>query len=279
MTLRAKTFGLAGLLALVAAAVVVWLVTDGEPGSGADVGKVAADAKVAQRADPKRSHQRPSSGGKSPPRSQQKGSASIDFPGHGHPALIVKEHATVPLRTSPAGKLVKSESWQTEFGSRRAFSVVQTDGKWAGVPTPRLPNGQLGWVRIDPRRVRAYSTPYEISVDVSAREASLYKGDQVMDSFPVTVGAPGADTPTGRFAVTDTFIGNLNPAYGCCALALTATQPNVPSGWIGGTRIAIHGTAGPLGVAASHGCVRAADADVRKLVNTVPIGTPVVIHE
>jgi len=193
--------------------------------------------------------------------------------------LIVKEHATVPLRTSPAGKLVKSESWQTEFGSRRAFSVVQTDGRWAGVPTPRLPNGQLGWVRIDPRRVRAYSTPYEISVDVSAREASLYKRDHVMDSFPVTVGVPGADTPTGRFAVTDTFIGNLNPAYGCCALALTATQPNVPSGWIGGTRIAIHGTTGPLGVAASHGCVRAADPNVRKLVNTVPIGTPVVVHE
>ena len=97
-----------------------------------------------------------------------------------------------------------------------------------------------------------------IVVDVSDRSAELLEGDKVERRFAVTVGAPGSDTPLGRFAVTDTFRGDLNPAYGCCALALSATQPNLPSGWLGGSRIAIHGTTGPLGIAASHGCVRAA---------------------
>jgi lipoprotein-anchoring transpeptidase ErfK/SrfK len=93
------------------------------------------------------------------------------------------------------------------------------------------------------------------------------------------VGAPDSSTPTGRFAITDTFRGNLNPAYGCCALAITARQPNLPSGWMGGNRIAIHGTLGPLGAAVSHGCVRAADDDVNALVNRTPLGSPVFIRQ
>ncbi len=42
--------------------------------------------------------------------------------------------------------------------------------------------------------------------------------------------------------------------------------------------IAIHGTYGPLGVAASHGCVRAADATVSELMKRVPLGAPVFIR-
>ena len=101
----------------------------------------------------------------------------------------------------------------------------------------------------------------------------------MLRSFTVTVGAPGTSTPTGRFAVTDTFRGNLNPAYGCCAVATTARQLNLPSGWLGGDRIAIHGTSGPLGVAASNGCVRAADEDVSALVDRVQLGSPVIIRQ
>jgi lipoprotein-anchoring transpeptidase ErfK/SrfK len=96
----------------------------------------------------------------------------------------------------------------------------------------------------------------------------------------VTVGAPGTDTPTGRFAVTDEFHGTLDrAAYGCCALALTARQPHIPSGWLGGDRIAIHGTPGPVGEALSHGCIRALDPDVYALWKTVPLGAPVVIRQ
>ncbi|MET0927105.1 MAG: L,D-transpeptidase [Solirubrobacterales bacterium] len=53
----------------------------------------------------------------------------------------------------------------------------------------------------------------------------------------------------------------------------------MPSGWLGGNRIAIHGTSGPLGIAASHGCVRAADDEVAALIDKVPLGTPVFIRQ
>ena len=116
-------------------------------------------------------------------------------------------------------------------------------------------------------------------VDLSARQAELLRGGRVVRSFAVTVGAPGTETPTGRFATTDEFVGTLDrAAYGCCAIALTARQPKLPTGWLGGDRIAIHGTMGALGEALSHGCIRATDADVQALQKALPLGAPVVVQ-
>jgi lipoprotein-anchoring transpeptidase ErfK/SrfK len=99
----------------------------------------------------------------------------------------------------------------------------------------------------------------------------------VVRSFDVTIGAAGSSTPPGRFAVTDLIVGGLNPVYGCCAIALSAHQPNLPEGWIGGDRIAIHGTTGPIGSASSGGCLRAEDDDARALTEKLSLGTPVFI--
>jgi hypothetical protein len=196
----------------------------------------------------------------------------------GQSIVWLKRHASIPIRTKPGGRVIKRLSWRTQFGSRTVLAVFSHRGRWAGVPTPLLPDGQLGWVRLDPSRLRSSWTGYVVDIELSSFRAQLRYRGRVLRSFPVTVGAPASPTPTGRFAITDTFRGNLNPAYGCCALATTATQGSLPSGWLGGSRIAIHGTYGPLGVAESHGCVRAANDDVNALVNRVPLGTPVVIH-
>ena len=206
-------------------------------------------------------------------------------PGHrlalfhkGHPMIAVKKGAQVALRASPGGKLIRNIGWRTEWGSPVVLSVFRTKGRWAGVPTPYTANDELAWVKLDDRSLRAEWTPYSIVINLSQHEGEMLRGTHVERSFLVTIGAPGSETPTGRFAITDTFIGGLDPAYGCCALATTATQ-HLLSGWLGGNRIAIHGTTGALGLALSHGCVRAANPDVRALVNHVPTGAPVVITQ
>jgi lipoprotein-anchoring transpeptidase ErfK/SrfK len=97
----------------------------------------------------------------------------------------------------------------------------------------------------------------------------------------VTVGRPGSTTPTGRFSVTDKLGGpGLSPYYGCCVLALSGTQPNLPAGWSGGDRLAIHGTNDPgsIGTASSAGCLRGGDSDLKRLMRQVPLGTPVEIR-
>jgi hypothetical protein len=204
---------------------------------------------------------------------------TLATPADAYPVIWVRAGHEVEIRTEPGGgKLVTRVGRQTEFGSPSVFGVVAQRGNWAGVSTQLLPNGQTGWIKLDAKRLEGGWTRYSIVVDVSDRGAVLLEGGKAKLTFPVTVGYPGADTPIGRFAITDTFTGLDSAAYGCCALALSATQPNLPSGWLGGRRIAIHGTTGPLGIAASHGCVRAADANVAKLVRTVPLGTPVFIR-
>jgi hypothetical protein len=259
------------LAGAVAVALVVWLVVRGSDDSAA-VEDTVATATATGRPDATAA---PDAAG-----SKQERALSLDVPHGAYPVIWVRQGEEVELRTQPGGGggLVKRVGRRTEFGSPTVFGVVREAGEWAGVTTADMPNGQLGWVHLDARRLDGGWTTRSIVVDVSDRTAQLRKGDQVQRSFAVTVGMPGADTPTGRFAVTDTFRGDLNPAYGCCAVALSATQPHVPSGWLGGTRIAIHGTVGPLGVAASHGCVRAANEDVNALVNQVPLGTPVFIR-
>lgn len=213
-----------------------------------------------------------------PPAPQR--SRALDPPANTFAAIWVRSGHEVEMRTEPGGgEVVARVGRRTGFGSPSVFSVVEHRGRWAGVTTERLANGTLGWIRVDPKRVDAGWTSEQIVVDLSERRGELIRDGEAKLSFPVTVGAPGSPTPTGRFAVTDTFTGLRSSAYGCCALALSATQPSLPSGWLGGDRIAIHGTSGPLGEALSHGCVRAADADVRRLIREVPLGAPVVIRD
>jgi L,D-transpeptidase catalytic domain len=203
---------------------------------------------------------------------------SLARPPGAYAAVWVRAGERVEMRTEPGGgKVIARVGRRTDFGSPSVFGVVQRRGDWVGVSTERLPNGRLGWIRLDPDRVDGGWTRDSVVIDLSAYRAELRRGDRVVASFAVTIGAPGSPTPTGRFAVTDTFTDLDSDAYGCCALALSATQASLPSGWLGGNRIAIHGTSGPLGIAASHGCVRAADDEVRRLVRTVPLGTPVFI--
>jgi lipoprotein-anchoring transpeptidase ErfK/SrfK len=97
-------------------------------------------------------------------------------------------------------------------------------------------------------------------------------------TIPVGIGASGSPTPTGRFAIAEKVTGAFGPAYGCCILALTARQPHLPPGWNTHLTyyVAIHAGWGQ-GSAVSAGCLHATEADVRYLMRTVPLGTPVQI--
>ncbi len=117
-----------------------------------------------------------------------------------------------------------------------------------------------------------------IVIDLSEMRAELTRKGEVERRWTVGIGGPGTPTPTGHFSITDEIEGGLNPVYGCCAIALSATQPNLPPGWSGGNRIAIHGTSEPLGAANSTGCIHSSDADLQALIEQVPLGTPVTIR-
>jgi hypothetical protein len=183
------------------------------------------------------------------------------------------------LRSRPGGTVVARLGSSTEFGSPLRLGVVKQRGNWLGVVSTRLPNGRLGWVRT--KEVRLSTTDISLTLDLSKRRLVLKRGDRVVRNMVVGIGRPSSPTPRGRFAVTDKLSGyRYSPVYGCCIVALSAHQPNLPAGWPGGDRIAVHGTNNPasIGVPSSAGCPHAGYADMQALMRRVPLGAPVFVR-
>jgi hypothetical protein len=201
------------------------------------------------------------------------------------PAHLIAEvrpgHA-LALRSHPFGPVLARVGSRTPFGSQRALGVVATrHGRWLAVTDAAVGNNRIVWVDAKSGGLRYTRTLLELDVDLSSRSLIVRRNGSAVRRLSIGVGRAGSPTPTGTFAVTDKLNGGAyNAAYGCCILSLSATQPNLPAGWSGGNRIAIHGTlsASDFGRAVSAGCVHASDLDLRYLMRTVPLGTPVVIR-
>lgn len=202
--------------------------------------------------------------------------ASADARSGDRVARIVRRTA---LRAAPGGRAVAKISAHTEWGTPRYLPVVRRRGAWLGVIATERPNARLGWVHADATTPAVARS--RITVDLSQRRLWLLDDrGRTLLRIPVAVGTAATPTPVGRYAVTDGLRAAPGSPYGCCILALSGHQPNVPQGWTGGDRLAIHGTDDPasIGRAASHGCLRADDRDLRRLMRRVGLGTLVEIR-
>jgi hypothetical protein len=181
------------------------------------------------------------------------------------------------LRESPEGRVLTTVGSRTEFGSPQTFSVAYVKGPWLAVRSTALGNRRLGWVRV--QRVRLLNRTMRLEVDLSERELVVHDVG-ISRRMQVAIGAPDTPTPPGTFYVTDKLRGaDFGAYYGCCILALSGRQPHLPQGWSGGDRLAIHGSLTPTwGLAVSNGCLHADEADLRYLMQNVPLGTTVHIH-
>lgn len=196
----------------------------------------------------------------------------------GQPIAVLKR--ATALRATPAGRRITKVKLKTEFGTPTVLAAIAEKGNWLKVMATQLPNGRTAWIPTSAAR-QILSSPYRVTADLSRRTVTVRQGDRVVRRFPVAIGKPATPTPTGRYAVTDKldFVGG-SSAYGCCALALTGHQPHIEPGWRGGDRLAIHGTSSPgsIGLAASFGCLRAREQDVRWIVHRVYLGSIVRIR-
>jgi hypothetical protein len=184
---------------------------------------------------------------------------------------------TIVLRAEPDGRPLVRVGTQGPLGGPLVLGVVGVRGSWLEVTAEALPNGHFGWVKFG-RDVAVHAVRWELRVSLSRREIDVLGGGRLVRRIPVGIGRPGSPTPTGRFAVAEKLTGSFGPAFGCCILALTARQPRLPPGW--NTKItyyvAIHAGTGQ-GAEVSAGCLHATEAQVRWLMRTVPLGTPVLI--
>ena len=203
-------------------------------------------------------------------------------PGRGH--LLARVREPVLVHDRPDGRTFARLRRTTPFDNPRTLGVVRTadDARWLAVHSPILHNDRIGWIRNDPAKLALTRTRVSLQVRLGATRVDLRRGGRTVLRIPISIGAAGTSTPTGRFQVTDKMPASRFPEgpYGCCILALSARQPNLPRGWAGGDRIAIHGTprTDSIGSASSNGCLRASDAHLRVLMRDVPVGAPVFIR-
>jgi lipoprotein-anchoring transpeptidase ErfK/SrfK len=167
---------------------------------------------------------------------------------------------------------------RTEFGSPQTLAVAARKGEWIAVRSPALRNKQLGWVAVD--TVRLLKRTVRIEVDLSEHTLTLIERGVIYRRDAVAIGSAETPTPRGTFYVTDKLPGpEFGPYYGCCILALSGRQANLPEGWSGGDRLAIHGTPTPdYGKAVTNGCLHLPGEVLHVLMKDVPLGTPVHIR-
>ncbi len=195
-------------------------------------------------------------------------------------ATSLEQATMIEVWSSPDDE--QPAAWQlaapTEFGGLRNFLVIGEIEDWVHVKVPVRPNGSTGWVR--KADVSFTVTSMRIEVDVSDRLVTVFDGDTAVFE---TIGAVGRDaypTPIGEWFLRDAIPWDENSVYGPWVLALSAYSEQIDEINGGQAVVALHGTSQPdkLGSAASLGCVRLANDDIRTVASLVPVGAPVIIR-
>jgi lipoprotein-anchoring transpeptidase ErfK/SrfK len=154
---------------------------------------------------------------------------------------------------------------------------------WSTRKPPAKPAQPL-WITEPLHAPETHEQPVQLVLRLGERQLYVYRGEAVEVSYPVAVGKPGWETPTGHFEVaymlehpgwTNPFTGEVMPP-----------GPENPLGerWIafwtdGQNEIGFHGTPNraSIGQAASHGCVRLYNEHIRELYRLVNPGTLVTV--
>ncbi|MBW3653146.1 MAG: L,D-transpeptidase/peptidoglycan binding protein [Actinobacteria bacterium] len=132
------------------------------------------------------------------------------------------------------------------------------------------------------------ANPVAVTVSRGERRARVFRRGELVRTYTVAVGSPEYPTPTGQFVVQTM---QKNPAWSVprSEWAGSLAGQTIPGGdprnplvarWIGfNGSVGFHGTssAGSLGSAASHGCIRMSPAEVTDLFERVRLGTPVLV--
>ncbi len=165
---------------------------------------------------------------------------------------------------------------QRQRHSDRAVGIVSWD--WLHPAIPPLD---------DPAQFLPLNRLYQtrLVLRLGERRVYLYQGEQEVASYPVAIGKPGWETPTGTFEIMtmienpswqNPWTGEVRPPGENSALGLR---------WIGfwtngKDTIGFHGTptVESIGSAASHGCVRMRNEDVVALYGQVQLGTVVIVE-
>jgi lipoprotein-anchoring transpeptidase ErfK/SrfK len=195
--------------------------------------------------------------------------------------VLGKATARAGPRTS--ARVIGIVGTSTNLGQPNLVLVLQEQldaqgRQWVQVSLAALPNGTRGWIRREALdKFQVVDT--RLVVDRGSLTAYLYRGGVEVFRASVGIGRPSAPTPAGEFYVREELRNFGDPFYGPVAYGTSARSTTLTD-WPGGGFIGIHGTNQPqlLPGRVSHGCIRMRNADILRLAQLMPLGTPVTIR-
>jgi lipoprotein-anchoring transpeptidase ErfK/SrfK len=198
-------------------------------------------------------------------------------------AILLQDHVarTAPDASAPVVESVSGLRPLTKV--RTTLPVIGTSksmhgDRWLHVRLPGRPSGHTGWILGD--QTISSSTEWHVTVKLGARRVVVYLDGVALRTFPAVVGKRSTPTPLGQFFVEEAESISTHAAGGPYALALSARSGVFQEFEGGPGQIAIHGTGnlpGPLGSAASHGCVRLSPSAITWMSARIGSGTPVTV--
>jgi lipoprotein-anchoring transpeptidase ErfK/SrfK len=123
-------------------------------------------------------------------------------------------------------------------------------------------------------------TDINLVLKLKERKVYVYKGSQIVATYPVAIGKKGRETPTGEWQVMETIVNPGWTNFNTGKMMPPGKNNPLGSRWIGfwtdgKDTIGLHGTNKPdsIGKAVSNGCVRMYDKDVQALYPLIKVGT------
>ncbi len=117
------------------------------------------------------------------------------------------------------------------------------------------------------RQTAENPSKYLILIEIDEKKLYLFEDAKLIKKYPIASGKPGWPSPIGQWKITEK--DRWGEEFGGRWMGLDVI-------W---GKYGIHGTTkeGSIGRAASHGCIRMYNKDIRELYAIVPVGTVVII--
>jgi lipoprotein-anchoring transpeptidase ErfK/SrfK len=123
-----------------------------------------------------------------------------------------------------------------------------------------------------------------LTIKLNEKRVYVYKGDQLVTKYPIAIGKKGWETPTGEWQIMEKIKNPAWTSFKTGEVFAPGRENPLGARWIGFWTdgkdvVGFHGTPDlkSIGTAASHGCVRMRNRDVKALFRLVKVGTTVTV--
>lgn len=189
------------------------------------------------------------------------------------------------LPSQGTNQVYHSQPGDTLLSVARRYRLGLEHVAWANGRPIDLKALPVSNYRIPLRRIPPVPLTDGLVLNLPERGVYAFQGPKCVGFYPVAIGMPGWDTPTGSFTIHDRTINpTWYPPSWAGETAPVGPGPANPLGdrWMGlGLRgYGMHATNRPdsIGGALSHGCIRMYPELARELYDRVRVGTPVRIE-